>query len=106
MTDGSSGITLDYSAEAREQYWELYLKVVSMEVASGKSKLGFLSFADIESKHPRLLSWIANSNLWSQVGRLSVWSSFRAVSHSRKLPISLLTFACQHPSVCNYEELS
>lgn len=78
MTDGSSGIAPGYSVEAREKYWELYLRVVTMEVASGKSSLFFLSFADIESKHPELPSWVPNWNRRAQVERLRVSPGYRA----------------------------
>lgn len=77
LTDGSFGIVPDYSLEAREQYWDFYRSVVILEVARGTTDLGFLTSADIKSKHPKLPSWSPNWNSSSSVNPLSVVPGYR-----------------------------
>ncbi|QDS76589.1 hypothetical protein FKW77_007430 [Venturia effusa] len=78
MTYGKFDITPDYSAEAREKYWELYLKVTTMEVESGRNNLHFLSFATIESKHPNLPSWVPNWDHFLCVHPFTLGFEYRA----------------------------
>lgn len=78
MTGDGLGIAPDYSAEAREQYWRLYLKAFTMEVTSGGGGLIFLKCADIRSRHPESPSWLPNWNCVSVSEYLCAGIYYRA----------------------------
>jgi hypothetical protein len=62
------GIVVDYSDEARTQYWNLYVSVGKLMIRSGYIEM--LVTADSEERPPQLPSWVPN---WNSA-QMTYWS--------------------------------